>query len=397
SKEKEIQLIIQHWIRKLKIKLGWVHDFDKIIINYERKVFMLDMFRSSSKLLTTFTGHTAIVWSIDHLTFDDHQFICSGSSDKTVRVWDIDNNKQIQLFNGHLNNVLCVKFSQYYYHNNHRNVICSSSSDNTIRFWDIKHNKQLHILNGHTGGIGGIEFSSFNGGRYLCSGSDDKTIRLWDVETSNLLHVFNGHTECVFCIDISPLQGNNKNSNKSNNIGVIGGNAYTICSGSSDKTIRIWDIETTKQLNVFKGHEHYVICVKYGSNELLNTILSGSSDKSIRLWDIRSGQQIQVFQGHSNQVFAVEYSPFVNNHEINITSNVICSGSLDSTIRFWDIRSNNNELYSIKVNDREDDGVFCFKFILLNKKGKINKQKSNDGCNANLCYGSFKGLIRVWG
>ncbi|ETO04529.1 hypothetical protein RFI_32870 [Reticulomyxa filosa] len=55
---------------------------------------------------------------------------------------------------------------------------------------------------------------------------------------------------------------------------------------SCDKTIRIWDIETTKQLNIFKGHEHYVNSIKYGSNELLNTILSGSNDKSIRLWDI---------------------------------------------------------------------------------------------------------------
>ncbi|ETO00844.1 WD-40 repeat-containing protein, partial [Reticulomyxa filosa] len=60
-----------------------------------------DSFCSSSKLLKTFTGHTDIVWSIDYSTFDDGQFICSGSSDKTVRVWDVDNNKQIQSFNEH--------------------------------------------------------------------------------------------------------------------------------------------------------------------------------------------------------------------------------------------------------------------------------------------------------
>ncbi|ETO33654.1 WD-repeat protein [Reticulomyxa filosa] len=289
SEEEKIQVIVQHWIRILKIKLGWIHEFDKLVVNYVSPfiytVFMFDIFRSASKLINTFAGHTNIVRSIDYSTFDNCQFICSGSYDNTVRVCDVDNNKQIQSSNGYLYSVRFVKFSSYHYHNRRQNVICFSSNDNTIRFWDFKHNKQLQIFNEHTDGVNGIEFSSFNGDRYLCSGSFDNTIRLWDVETSKSLHVFNGHKYSIECVDISPLQSNNKNNNnnKMNNIGVIGGNGYTICSGSSDKTIRILDIETTKQFNVFKGHDNYVISVKYGSNELLNTILSGSSDKSVRL------------------------------------------------------------------------------------------------------------------
>ncbi|ETO11015.1 WD-40 repeat protein, partial [Reticulomyxa filosa] len=240
---------------------------------------MFETFRSSSKLINTLTGHTNAVFSIDYSIFDDCQLICSGSDDRTVRVWDVDNNKQIQSFNGHSNFVNFVKFSSYHYHSRRQNVICSSSDDNTIRFWDFKHNKQLQILNGHKSGIYGIEFSPFNSGRYLCFGSY-KTICLLDVETSKSLHVFNGHEKAVWCIDISPLQSNDGDNNKMNNIGVIGGNGYTICSGSADKTIQIWDIETKKQFSVFKGHEDCVISVKYGSND-------------VRLWDIRSGEQIQ--------------------------------------------------------------------------------------------------------
>ncbi|ETN98727.1 hypothetical protein RFI_38760 [Reticulomyxa filosa] len=91
-----------------------------------------------------------------------------------------------------------------------------------------------------------------------------KYLNLWDVETSKSLQVFNGHKDDVWCVDISPLESNNNsdNNNKMNNIGVIGGNGYTICSGSFDNTIRIWDIETTKQFNIFKGHEHWIISVK---------------------------------------------------------------------------------------------------------------------------------------
>ncbi|ETO33619.1 WD-40 repeat-containing protein, partial [Reticulomyxa filosa] len=157
--------------------------------------FNFDLFRSSFKLTNTFTGHTNWVRSIDYSTFDDCQFICSGSGDQTVRVWNVDNNKQIQSFNGHSDSVNCAKFSSYHYHYHRQNVICSSSLDETIRFWDFKHNKQLQKFNGHTDSVNGIEFSSFNDGRYLCSGSNDKTIRLWDVETSESLHIFNEHTD----------------------------------------------------------------------------------------------------------------------------------------------------------------------------------------------------------
>ncbi|ETO06378.1 WD-repeat protein, partial [Reticulomyxa filosa] len=124
-KRRRDKIIIQHWIRILYIKLGWIKDFDKLVANYVSSfvstVFMLDTFRSSSKLLNTFTGHNSQVNSIDYSTFDGNQFICSGSCDETVRVWDIDNNEQIRLFNEHSDYVYFVKFSQYHYHNHRQN------------------------------------------------------------------------------------------------------------------------------------------------------------------------------------------------------------------------------------------------------------------------------------
>ncbi|ETO32788.1 hypothetical protein RFI_04327, partial [Reticulomyxa filosa] len=78
---------------------------------------------------------------------------------------------------------------------------------------------------------------------------------------------------------------------------------------------------------------------------------------------------------------------------IDGNSNVICSGSHDNTIRFWDIRSNTNELYLIKGDKKEDNGIFCLKFIVLKKKEKTKDVKYD----LNLCYGSSEGPIRIWG
>ncbi|ETO34017.1 hypothetical protein RFI_03077, partial [Reticulomyxa filosa] len=59
--------------------------------------------------------------SIDYKTFNDRQLICSESCDITVCVYDVDNNKQIQLFDECPNLVNCVTFSSYHYNNNNDN------------------------------------------------------------------------------------------------------------------------------------------------------------------------------------------------------------------------------------------------------------------------------------
>ncbi|ETO20070.1 hypothetical protein RFI_17148, partial [Reticulomyxa filosa] len=74
-------------------------------------------------------------------------------------------------------------------------------------------------------------------------------------------------------------------------------------------------------------------------------------------------------------------------------SNVICSGSIDNTIRFWDIRSNKKELYMIKGDDEENNGIICLKFVSLKKKDKTK----NVTYDLNLCYGSICGSIRICG
>ncbi|ETO07564.1 WD repeat-containing protein [Reticulomyxa filosa] len=146
-----------------------------------------------------------------------------------------------------------------------------------------------------------------------------------------------------------------------NSVGVIDGNGYSICSGSWDYTVRLWYIETTKELTIFKGHEDTLRSVKYSPHET-NTMCSGSVNK--------------------------KYLPFVNNNNNNgdgtsiINSNIICSGSDDNTIRFWNIR-NNRQLHVIKGNENKDENV--------------SKKTDDSVCNVNLCYGSYKGPIRIWG
>ena len=59
-----------------------------------------------------------------------------------------------------------------------------------------------------------------------------------------------------------------------------------IISGSDDRTIRIWDIQTSRELNILRGHVDTVTSIAVISDN--KQIISGSLDKTIRIWDIES-------------------------------------------------------------------------------------------------------------
>jgi WD40 repeat protein len=59
-------------------------------------------------------------------------------------------------------------------------TLASGSSDRTIILWDVKTGEETATLKGHADTVRSVAFSP--GGRLLASGSDDKTIRLWEVK-----------------------------------------------------------------------------------------------------------------------------------------------------------------------------------------------------------------------
>lgn len=56
-----------------------------------------------------------------------------------------------------------------------------------------------------------------------------------------------------------------------------------ILSGSEDRNIGIWDVETGLCKGILRGHNHIVSCVAV-YKELL---VSASFDETIRLWDLK--------------------------------------------------------------------------------------------------------------
>ena len=67
-----------------------------------------------------------------------------------------------------------------------------------------------------------------------------------------------------------------------------------VLSASKDKTVKLWDIATGREIRTFKGHSDVVSAARFIPNG--RHIVSSSWDRSIRLWDIASGLEVRVPQ-----------------------------------------------------------------------------------------------------
>ncbi len=173
-------------------------------------------------------------------------------------------------------------------------------------------NFELACLIGHAGGmgLGGITSCTFSScGQFVVSGSKDRTIKLWDVKTGKEIREFTGHKNSVESVSFSPC-------------------GQFIVSGSSDRTIKLWDVKTGKEIREFTGHEFSVISVSFSFCGQF--IVSGSSDRTIKLWDVKTGKEIQEFTGHKGSVNSVSFSS---------CGQFIVSGSSDRTIKLWDVKT----------------------------------------------------------
>jgi WD40 repeat protein len=82
-----------------------------------------------------------------------------------------------------------------------------------------------------------------------------------------------------------------------------------VASGSSDKTVRLWDATTGVARGTLKGHSSWVEAVAFSPDGKL--VVSASDDKTVRLWDSDTGTVRKTVEGHSGWVLAVAFSPDV--------------------------------------------------------------------------------------
>ena len=108
----------------------------------------------------------------------------------------------------------------------------------------------IEIFKGHTGAVMSVSFSPDLDGKYICSGSTDTSVLLWNVDTGENIRTLNGHTDYVRSVSFST-------------------DGKFICSGSWDNTVRLWNISKIEEE---EQERKEILGTYFGENVVSNSI-----------------------------------------------------------------------------------------------------------------------------
>ena len=183
-----------------------------------------------------------------------------------------------------------------------------------IWLYDAQTGHELVQFAGHTGKVHNVAFRP-DGKTIVSAGTSyDRTIRIWDVNTGRNLRTFKYQ---VFDVVFSP-------------------DGKTIISGSHDKNLYLLDADTGKLGRTLSGHTDFVWYVAFSPDG--KTIASRSQDQTICLWDANTGKLLQTITWHSHLPKHPLEHP-LNTVIFSPDGKMIASVGDDQTIWLWDVNT----------------------------------------------------------
>lgn len=273
--------------------------------NNEIRVYRVE----DGKQLLTCRGHTVWVWSVAFSP--DGRTLASGSSDSTVKLWDVSTGELLKTLH-HPSWVWSVVFSP-----NGRFLACATSVPG-VCLWDLRTGECLKTLSVKVVDRPSNSVVFSPKGDLLVTGGSDATIRVWSTATWECLRILPGHTDVATSVAFSP-------------------DGRTLVSGSYDKTVKLWDASTGLCLQTFTGHPDRILVVAFSPVGVSlplgigHTLVSGGEKGVVKLWDSGTGQCLRSLQGHTDVICSVVFHPKM--------PQILATCGFDRSLRLWDVKT----------------------------------------------------------
>jgi WD40 repeat protein len=168
-------------------------------------------------------------------------------------------------------------------------------------------NEHFIIPNGHLSTINYIQLNDTQ--RIFASASTDKTIKIWHLESLECLKTLTDHTDSV----------NSVKFNTTNN---------TLISASSDNTIKIWSLENYALLKTLYAHTDSVNSIIISDDNKF--MISASNDCTIKIWNLKTYACVMSLSGHKDSVKSICLTK---------DNKTLISASRDFSLKIWDLKS----------------------------------------------------------
>jgi serine/threonine-protein kinase len=167
---------------------------------------------------------------------------------------------------------------------------------------------ESRTLKGHTQAVIECVAVAPNSRQVLSAGYDN-TVRLWDVESGKEICRFVGHKGMVHGL-------------------AFAADGKRVVTAGADGTVRLWDAETGKEIRAFTGHTGAVRSVALSPDG--KQLLTGGQDKTLRLWELETGKEIRRLEGPTSMILSVGFTPD-GRHAI--------SGGSESVVYYVNVRT----------------------------------------------------------
>ncbi|KAF9177443.1 pre-rRNA processing protein [Haplosporangium sp. Z 767] len=295
---------------------------DGSIIKWDLKTGKrLFVFPGGRKNVVDFKGHT------DHViclaVSSDNQFLASGGKDKKINIWSVQDNKLLHSFKQqHKDTVTGMSFRK-----GQNNQLYTVSSDRTVKLWNVDEMSYIETLFGHQDSITAVD--SLAKEHCVSTGGRDRTVRLWKiVEESQLVFRGGGF--------IRPKKLNRDDPTEPPKmVAIPGEDGGFVMKEKKDPSF----LEGSMDCLAMIDEENFLTGGDSGTISLWNT----NKKKAVFSMPLAHGYHTQPLDhsnGEAKPSGGVETPYWITSLASLRYSDMFISGSWDGTVRVWQIGKN---------------------------------------------------------